>query len=224
MSRSTAAVIRGTMPDATDKKPAERLDEVQQAQFPTDDSNATSSDTDKLTQDLEEEIGALASLAERKRLNATIELVQRSNKEARIETTIRLAHATNWLLNGFISVRKESMTFAEFKAALRPEQARRMAMNTMQMGATTRLKNPELKDAPDTPYLTELAFYLLAVSLHAKAGADWVDSEVEESIDSLIAKSVLFLEKSRTGMPAPTKTKTVEEKNAPLTASDFLYD
>lgn len=212
------------MPEAMDKALAERLNEVQQTQCPDDDSNATSSNTDKLTQDLEEEIGDLATLAERKRLNATIELVQRSNKEARIETTIRLAYATNWLLNGFISVRKESMTFAEFKAALRPEQARRMATNTMQMGATTRIKNPELNDSPDEPYLTELAFYLLAVSLHAKAGADWVDSQIEERIDSLIAKSVLFLEKSRTGMPDPSKMKMAEERKAPLTPSDFLYD
>ena len=71
-----------------------------------------------------------------------------------------------------------------------------MAINTMQMAAKARTKTAELNDDdPDEPQLSELAFYLVAVSLYAKSGVDWIDTDLEARIDTLIAKSVLFLER-----------------------------
>lgn len=76
-----------------------------------------------------------------------------------------------------------------------------MARKTIEAGAKVRTKTAEFSDDPDEPYRNEMAFYLVAISLCGKAGADWIDSDLEERIDELIAKSVLFLEKLQARMP-----------------------
>lgn len=189
------------MAGAANRKLAERLNALLRTQCAIDGLGTAVHNSDTLAQDLRGEIDALTSLAEQKRLSAPVDLVQHSKSDARIETAILLAYATNWLMNSFISVRKENLNFAEFKAALRPEQAGRMAKRTMQVGAKVRAKTAEFYDDPDKPYRNEMAFYLVAVSLCGKAGADWVDADLEERIDELITKSVLFLEKFQTRMP-----------------------
>ncbi len=107
---------------------------------------------------------------ERERLNTLLDLIERADDRGKVETLLRVGHATNSIMEFLPDI---DLPFLEFKAALRPDQAEKVAKKTMQVGQS-------MTD------LDNMAFYLVAASLYARAGADWIDPDQEQLIDELI--------------------------------------
>ena len=126
-----------------------------------------------------------------------LNLVERGDHEERVANLVRLGTAANVLLARIMDTDASALPFAEFKSKLRPDQAAKIAVKIEQLGRYVRNQALRFTDEPFEPYLCEMAFCLLAASIHARGGAEWIAREEEELIDGLIETAV----KTIAGLP-----------------------
>ncbi len=132
-------------------------------------------------------------------LHTMLNLMDRGDHEARVANLVRLGTAANVLLASIRDAAPSALCFADFKAMLRPDQAAKIAVKVEQLGQYVRTRSTRFTDDVYEPYLCEMAFCLLAASLHARGGATWIEREQEELIDRLIEDAV----KTIAGLPNP---------------------
>ena len=145
----------------------------------------------KLELDLMDEIDARTGHTKRRHLDKILVFIQCVDQKSKEETLARIGNAVDLLLEQFESVRDAGSSFAEFKTVLRPDQAEKIANKTIQIGRVVREQASELSNEPHKPTLEEIGFILVAASLYAKSGADWIGPDEERFIDNLIRLAML---------------------------------
>ena len=133
-----------------------------------------------------DEIEARTAPIDRRRFDKIMIYIHCADQGSKEEILARIRSAANLLLEQFKSIQDAGSSFAEFKTALRPDQAEKIGNKAIQIGRAVKKQANELSNEPHTPTLEEIGFILVAASLYAKSGADWIGPDEERFIDNLI--------------------------------------
>jgi hypothetical protein len=85
------------------------------------------------------------------------------------------------------------MSFAEFKALLGRDEAKAVAAKTREIGIEAQKREVGFEKQGVGADLVAMAFMLVAASLNARGGAEWISRQAEGLIDDLIASGEKLL-------------------------------
>jgi hypothetical protein len=108
-----------------------------------------------------------------------LDLIGAVDERGKRDTLVRLYRATRTIMSDFIPPLPTDLRFREFKASLTPTQAIKVADKTRSIGIAAR-------DATDDGHLDDMAFMLIAATLHARGGSAWVQERETIFIDKMI--------------------------------------